>query len=1091
MAAFNTVEEVDQFCSRLYSGDKAVTATYTQRGWSGLLEDIGARLALGVLLSTEQTTSVVFVCRMISECKVALEQSGEISSVVSSVLDILLRRYAQLSTVSASAMRRLVCALVKHGYRNHSELHDTPTHFVQLAKASLDTSSECFRVQFVAEVLADLVEEMGIYRTEQLVADTKVAEVFRDEHLHALMAMAAMGVKQLSVTHGEKALNACLLLLQRTLLFNLTCTPVEEEDNWMTRGYPAAWSATVTDLSLFTRLWTLLSPDTKSQVHRACVLEVLTVLVSLNPTLFPSAAARKAWVEAGLLQTHVAMERWVGRDSEEHVTLFARLLNHIKPNWSLDEMAATTVFPHWVDSCRQMTLQCFLHRQRFARPVLSLLSVWSRLSGSLAYSTVSATTALVTSAALTVVESYLQCITARSAWFATEVLQPITGGVTSESDYPLDDDKEGAVLELGLAMGVAANCHEDGWKAVASRVQDAFATLERWLSCGGTVADPAAAVEEVKMAEEVVWHLLLVTAGFDVESGVESGGTYAETCVFCGLLCARAIALHPSPLDRLPPSVQSHIAEATTDFLKRVRTALVLQPSRRGKAFLSAISERLQRAGVLEKEAALAVFLLDLTVHHVRCVLNSFAVSEKARLEALTFLNDLTSLSGSIQMLKETRAYRWLLDLRPESIPAPLHHTHRARCLYVRSVAQVRLLDVSSTPNAPLEDFLQPLASRLQVWRSAVEAAAAGVADPELDEGLLALLADCRGVLSSCVSRQHYGVLLELLEPYCTPIAEHALTEANVGTLLSIQALKLFAEVTLNRGQRVFFGANSVKGYHVVRFASTAVQRAARLVQQAIRSTTEEEAVEWGWKALRVVVTIGRNVLRGGYCNLGVFELYNDPALRILLSSVWGVVNSVTFAACVERRKPLLAIVEWSGELGGTFFHWFWASQSPEEVRRTLGTVEAIAFPAQQMDAAVQAVALETLERFVSGCIVKSTFTKEEKASCDAMKRVLCDADGNWLHRLTTCCVELAVSTDTPESRQLLSSLLAVEGDGIAEVANYFASRSRTSNGVTEVLGAFAETQARVFDFTAAVTGSLERLKRAVRELIACLKTHM
>ena len=109
---------------------------------------------------------------------------------------------------------------------------------------------------------------------------------------------------------------------------------------------------------------------------------------------------------------------------------------------------------------------------------------------------------------------------------------------------------------------------------------------------------------------------------------------------------------------------------------------------------------------------------------------------------------------------------------------------------------------------------------------------------------------------------------------------------------MTTPVLKFFAELVLQRGQRVAFGNASPNGILLFRAASRVLVAYGSRVAGA-PAPLGASAYALKYKGVAVCAAILSRALDGGYVNFGVFALYGDPALeaavRVTLNLLIGV----------------------------------------------------------------------------------------------------------------------------------------------------------------------------------------------------------
>lgn len=1100
MTDFNHIDDVDAFCSKLYSGDKNATLSVTSEGWRGVVDRIGLPLLQAVLQQSTSAYSIIFVSRAASECLESLfSDVAQLTQFALSVYDLLRIRDAELNAAAKLALRQLVCATVQRGYRHSPTLAQMPSAVCTSCMSAITRESELGSFQVGCEVLTDLVATFGERRMATFASDVSVAKSFRDEHLISIFDLAVEGIKTIPPM-CRSASNAALRLLLQVLEFDFSCDSIGEgEEDAITRNYPDSWAAHLVDVSLLERLWDLYRVENIEVDAVQGILEAITILISLRQSLFTDVEVRQRWIEMALLQTHIAMERRTHMDDEESLKAFARLLNRIKPNCELNELIQLSVFPRWMDSCLGFTKQCFANWRHASTAILSLLSMWSRLVEAKSYTKYDTTTLL--NGALQVVHMYLGYMRSRVQVYTADLEKSMRNDANgakhlscSHIDYALDDDKEGVRLEMEFVMKLVMSSGIEAWRALEANAEYAAQALLSQIRPDTSTLT----ADHILAVEEGAWSLHLLSGALQADGVLDSGSVHILAMLLHGLMQMNRISSRAPCVGHLPHDVMGHFAEASTQVLSSILAKTVsvyVQSNRKTSAFVEQLTNRLRQCSEIDTTTTFAVYFLNVAVHTLWVLLSLDNVPPEVRIDALKVLDEWTSTPSILRSMRETRSYHLLLNLSQQAMPLPLQDAAllRGRYLFVRVVAQVRFLDSSSLTDSVINTLISPLLVRIsELLYSPSRDNAANALQLKL------MLNDLRGIFS-CAERRPYRALLDIFDPTLSSLANCVFERDVDGTAALTQLLQLVGEITLNKSQRIVFGPHSTRPVQLFHFASQVTIRAARLCCTALSGPATAEAdtsdplFDLRWKQLRLTLTLGQHILQGGLCNLGLLQFYQDASLRDTLGSIWTLLRSVQYTDCLTRPKVGVAVIKMVGVLATRFFHWFWAEQPPLEVFALVGLVEALAFPSnmQQSDAALQAEALQTMERLVNCCWVRTTYPKEEETQAAAMRAVLLQCDPIIFHRLTTCCLERSVAAENHAVRKLLLPLFYVEGPAFGEVAQYFCSRGTTPEAVQVLQEQFTDIQRQLATPGDVTTDTMHELQNALQSIVDLLRRHV
>ncbi|CAJ1006304.1 hypothetical protein Q4I28_001619 [Leishmania naiffi] len=1059
---------------------------------------------MAVLQQSTSAYSIMFVSRAASECLETLfGDAEELTQFTLNVYELLCVRDAGLNAAAKLALRRLVCVAVQRGYQYSHTLSQMPSSVCASCSSSMETDDQGDRLRVGCEVLADLVITLSERRMTTFASDVSIAKSFRDDHLLTVFRLAVRVVKEVQPS-CRTVVAAGLRLAHHVLEFDFACDTIqtEAEENPMARTYPDDWAADLLDLQLMNRLWCLYRiPDLEPDVAHT-LLEVLTSLVSLRKSFFTDVELRPKWYAIVLLQTHLVMESFLHLEDEETLSCFARLLNRVKPNCDLSELMQLVEFSSWLQSLCNFTRQCLTNWKHASASLLSLLSVWGRLIEAKSYA--KQDTVEMLHCGLQVVSAYLECVHSRVQSFTMALAKLVSNNsaavrlANSNSmsvEYILDDDEEGVRLEVEFLLKVVVGCGDEGWKIIeanSERVSQSVLVHVR-------LNTSAVSANHIVLMEEVAWSLHLLSAALHSDGAIDRGAVRVLAMLLHSLVLLQRFSTHVGFLDSAPSPVRGHVAAATTRVLAAILSKTVsvyVVSNRKTSAFVEQLSSQLRQCGEMDTSSTFGAYFLNVAVHALWTILSATNVSDEVRVDALQLLDEWTSTSSVLRLLKETRSYTYLMNLHNESIPAPLQHpvALKARYLFIRCVAQVRFLDATTLTDSVLSTLMEPVLARIS---QSVYAAATEGPSAESTDRLTLALCDMRGILS-CTERRPYRVVMDMIEPFLYPMADAVLHESSCGEETVAQLLELVNEMALNKNQRIVFGAQSAKPVHIFRYVSRVVVRSARLAHlvlegSAARPSTQTSPpplVEWGWKVMRLGLSAAHHILQGGWCNLGVLQLYEDTALTNLLSSVWGLLCKLPIQECMVRSKVCTSVIKVVNVLAARFFHDFWAKQPPPEVFTVIAIVESLAFPASvnAVEAALQNDALQAMDRLVNCCWVRTAYPVEELQQAAIMKSTLLRADAMVFHRLVTCALERSVAVDNHRMRKLLLPLFYVEGSAVSEVTQYFCSRATTPAAAHALHVQFSDIQRHVTENGDITSKTMDVLANALHTLMNTLK---
>lgn len=228
------------------------------------------------------------------------------------------------------------------------------------------------------------------------------------------------------------------------------------------------------------------------------------------------------------------------------------------------------------------------------------------------------------------------------------------------------------------------------------------------------------------------------------------------------------------------------------------------------------------------------------------------------------------------------------------------------------------------------------------------------------------LLSDCRGVLNCCSTPENYIMFLDTIEPFAESILEltipllSSLSDSSmvIGREDTLEALRLFAELSKNRDRRLCLEQHSIRAVLLIRFMKTVVCRLKDILFsiKTIPSTVSvddptnvkcvDKFQDWCWEATSITFHLTLNIMTGQYCNFGLFVLYQDHALPDLLRATWSILCRLTLQDCLEREGEIgePAVLVFREVVSDCFFDWFWMDSSQEGLIHWVHVLEELAF---------------------------------------------------------------------------------------------------------------------------------------------------
>jgi exportin-7 len=328
--------------------------------------------------------------------------------------------------------------------------------------------------------------------------------------------------------------------------------------------------------------------------------------------------------------------------------------------------------------------------------------------------------------------------------------------------------------------------------------------------------------------------------------------------------------------------------------------------------------------------------VLEAMVGKVGSNLAAFGGTAPAVVDAtLALFGDLASGYSSGKTLLTLDATRYLLTADPAfAFPALLAAPGAGRARTALHSTLARLLFMDPASPVAFRTFMTPLERALTAIAAAaaragvVEVGGNGAAQPPAlasapiavpdpaalrasvpAPALAGILRDLRGIAASTNSRRTFALLFDWLYPAHVRALGAALAAWAPDPAACTPALKLWAELALNKAQRLAFEPSSPNGILLFREVSRAVVTygAAALAAGPPLPGTGDPYVS-RYKPTSAALAALTRALAGGYANFGVFALYGDPALVDALRAGLGLALAIPLPDVVAHKKVAKAV---------------------------------------------------------------------------------------------------------------------------------------------------------------------------------------
>ncbi|KAG8344032.1 hypothetical protein ERJ75_001328400 [Trypanosoma vivax] len=1013
-----SVEDVEHFSALLYSGDKHVLQYATDLGLYGVATTMGLQLMRSVLERSTSVHSIFFVSRVLRHLVESQEDISFLMELERFLSGMLVERHKLLNPLSADVIIRLLCSVVKRGFCSAPELLGFPAKVAMFLTGEGNTSEE--HVYLSCCILTTLVDTIeNVDEDHKNALEHRRANIlFRDACLLPVFRSISHCLKQIPLSHGP-ASHSAVLLLRKVLLFDFSCSLRAIPSDTFTKEYPQGWAADLVDKQLLTRLWSLYSIPTGSPQFFSAILESLALLISLKPQIYRSPEEQAAWLGSCLEATLSVMENFVHLDDQSVLREFCCLLNRVKPNFPINEMRKVPCYERWVGAVAKFTDLCFRNWHHTRHVFLSLTSVWAKLVGSQSYCKVGRT--LFDEFAPKLCMSYIMSNQQQAEQFA------MSEATSAFGEYFLDEETDALALEFSFVSELMQFAGEQVEGHIPQIIRRSLDTLMGYESLSMR--------ELICSCEKLSWVISLASSWLSIYRHSRSAGV-VESSVLHVCLDVVTQSCMANFASLVPHATRRHFHKSLLTFSRTVWNLLLVDGLEARK-----IQVPLRDALSLGDHNELSPVVLRLVVDGImNCVQTS---ADDTAVEALNLLSEMVRSPMTLASIKMLPHLSDKLTLVPGKRGARCSGevSYQRLCFFIARI-KGHIYYAGGSGESAVGDNLPSFVGDLcgLMGNGCV-----------MDDVFACAMCSWRGLLYSCAGQGEYRMLLKRLLPSFPMLIQRF--EGTVGTVCGVQALRLMNEATENRFRRVNFGMNGVEGYILFRYLGGSMGKLVCAVLQALRAENKNFK-DWGVKCLRIVLVMGRNLLSGGFCNMGVLRLYGDPSLPHCLSALWEAMLWVDSANLHYYEKLASAYVSLACEILRGLHLWFVCELPIDQLLQVVHLLEYYLSCMPSLPVGLASKTATALEVFMSALYNPGD---GDKVISEQVRSSIMRADRNIFSRMLRVVLN-SVASDRHVNQEvggLLRTLIALDGDAFAELGNSFCQFVAASGKGVELKAAF------------------------------------
>eukprot|EP00659_Diplonema_papillatum_P023061 gene23061-35335_t len=803
------------------------------------------------------------------------------------LLSFIGQKGASLQKYLLVAVINILCRLTKLGWLDNEDFRGLPS---EVHKFFICNSTWPGGPVIGLMILNQLVSEINTSCPKMTFqAHRKTTASFRDVCLFEVfkVALTALEASSKSNDTGIETQTAVSLALA-CLSFDFVGVFTDEstDDAW-TVHVPTAWKAVLIDnkvMHLFWKLYGMLPvPDSTN------ILKCVVQFVSVRRSLFSDDAQRSEWlgnIIEGIL--HVLRNK-TGLNDPQNYHEFCKLLSRIKPNYMLTEIVNLPFYDDWIRLSAQFTVDSFVNWKQTANSSYYLLSLWQRFLAASLY-VKSSKPSMLQEYAPNVISSYIQS--------RLEVARACIE-IPGEVENALEDDGM-LSTQLESFPQIAKSAYEKVGPYLVQLAMPEYNFMAQYIAkvqAQGNASPPDQQQALMIVDCRLSWLIYMMGSIVSYHSTLGQN-EHAEG--LDGELTALVLELSKLVMARL--SIPGH-AEMTT--LQRLQSAILYFLNGFRKIYIGETSPPCLRVYPKLKELTGiedSIGVLSVIVDIILNIMKHWKCSKRLLAETTGLLLELSTGYSCSKLLLKLDGIRLLLTQHRHFAFMENPENFKQRTRFYRAVTS--LLFRESTSEATFDTFMKPLYERaLQLDL---------LTEPQFQQtdvriAIVGWLRDIRGVCFALENKRTYGLFFDWLFPFLS--SYHSTDKSRAPLLIRFcQAytndnevmhplLRLYNDLVHNNTQRIAFESSSPNGILLFRETCALLKTygVAKLQElcpaggwniQPIATSEDSDTYSRRYKGFSLCISILTRALVGGYCNFGVFTLYQDPALDDALEVV-------------------------------------------------------------------------------------------------------------------------------------------------------------------------------------------------------------
>ncbi|XP_043505988.1 exportin-7 isoform X6 [Polistes fuscatus] len=741
-------------------------------------------------------------------------------------------------------------------------------------------------VQLLSQLTCEMNQISDVDANRSLAKHRRIASSFRDTQLFeifrlscTLLSTARENCKSLNFNNEAQhgLMRQLLKLAQNCLTFDFIGTSTDEStDDLSTVQIPTSWRPAFLDftsLKLFFDLYHNL-PSSLSSLALSCLVQI----ASVRRSLFSNTERAKFLSHLVDGVKHI-LQNPQGLSDPGNYHEFCRLLSRLKSNFQLGELVLVEDYPEAIQLIAKFTVQSLRMWQFAPNSLHYLLTLWQRMVSSMPY---------VKAGDPHLLNTYTPEI---ANVYITSRLESVAVVVRERLEDPLDD--LGVLHQQLEQISVIGRCEYQKTCALLVQLFDQAATTYQEL-----MAQTASSTQQIDISiqeGQLTW-LVYIIGG--VIGGRVTFNSNEEYDAMDGELVCRVLQLMNLTDSRLGQGGCEKLELAMLSFFEQFRKIYVGDQVQKNSKVYRRLSDVL---GLNDEAMVLSIFIRKIITN-----LKYWGRSEQIISKTLQLLNDLSVGYSCVRKLVKLEEVQFMLNNHTrEHFPFLGNNVAvtemRCRSMFYTSLGRLLMVDLGEDEER-FHTFMLPLTAALESLGQLMGAADTPLfAAEEAKKALIGVARDLRGIAYAFTTKTSYMMLFDWIYPNYTPILLHAVELWHHEPQVTTPVLKLFAELVLNRSQRLQFDASSPNGILLFREASKVICSYGNHILNI--EVPKDQIYPLKLKGISICFSMLKAALCGSYVNFGVFRLYGDEALDNALNTFVKLLLSIPQSDLLDYPK--------------------------------------------------------------------------------------------------------------------------------------------------------------------------------------------